>query len=372
MALGGAEVLVNDFVRATREGTSHSIACLDAVGPLGEALVRDGVRVERLHRSPGVDVGVVTRLRALLAETRPDVVCAHQYTPWSYAAMAVSLLRPRPALVFVEHGRHHPDTRRPKRVLANRALFVHLTQRVLAVCGYVKSLLVENEGIAADRISVVYNGVDPARFDLSCVQPDEALRLRASLGFEARHKVVVCVARLHPVKDHPTLVRGFASAAAHEPEARLLIVGAGEATPLLALATELGVRERVVCAGARSDIATVYAASDVFSMASRSEGTSVTLLEAMLMERPVAVTDVGGNPEVVLRGVTGLLSPRADSDALATSLRALLADPMRRTAMGRAGRARVIERFTQARMHAGWLGALEDAARIRQTRPWER
>ena len=364
MAFGGAEVLVHDFLRATRGDTWQAVACLDAVGPLGESLRADGVRVDSLGRREGFDHRMVVRLRALLQSERPDVVCAHQYTPWSYAAMAVASAQPRPALCFVEHGRHYPDAPRPKRIVANRGAFLHVTGRVLAVCCYIKRLLVENEGIPASRIDVVYNGVDPSRFD-PAAQGDARERLRAELGLRPDQPVAACVARLHPVKDHPTLVRGFAHAAKRVRDAHLLVVGAGDTAPLRSLAAELGVAERVTFTGARRDIPAVYAATDVFAMASLSEGTSVTLLESMLLERPAAVTDVGGNPEIVERNVTGLLSPRGDAEALGASLAALLSDRERSARMGQRGRTRVLDRFTQQRMHASWLGAFSDLMAMR-------
>jgi glycosyltransferase involved in cell wall biosynthesis len=364
MAFGGAEVLVHDFLRATRGDTWQAVACLDAVGPLGESLRSDGVRVDALGRREGFDPRMALRLRSLIEQERPDVVCAHQYTPWSYAAMAVATARVRPALTFIEHGRHYPDQRRPKRVVANRAAFLRVTGRVLAVCSYIKGLLVENEGIPASCIDVVYNGVDPTRFD-PAAQGDARERLRAELGLRPGQPVAACVARLHPVKDHPTLVRGFAHAVKRVPDAHLLVVGAGDTTALRGLAGELGVADHITFTGARRDIPAVYAAADVFTMASLSEGTSVTLLESMLLERPAAVTDVGGNPEIVERHVTGLLSPRGDAEALGDSLATLLADRERAAKMGTRGRARVLERFTQQRMHAAWLGAFNDLVAMR-------
>jgi glycosyltransferase involved in cell wall biosynthesis len=119
----------------------------------------------------------------------------------------------------------------------------------------------------------------------------------------------------------------------------------------------------VVFAGVRRDIPRVYAASDVFAMSSLSEGTSVTLLESMLMRRASVVTDVGGNPEIVERDGTGQLTPRGDHAAMGDALASLLLDPARREAMGQRGRARVLARFTQRQMHDAWLGAFADAAR---------
>jgi len=157
-------------------------------------------------------------------------------------------------------------------------------------------------------------------------------------------------------------VRAFADVARADEHATLLLVGGGDDVPLRALAGELGITDRVVFAGVRRDIPRVYAASDVFAMSSLSEGTSVTLLESMLMRRPSVVTDVGGNPEIVDRDVTGLLTPRGDHAAMGAALTRLLADPTRREAMGARGRERVLARFTQRQMHEAWLGAFADAA----------
>jgi glycosyltransferase involved in cell wall biosynthesis len=363
MSFGGAEVLVHDFLKATRDAASQSIVCLDGIGPLGETLRADGVRVDVLGRREGLQPGVALAMRRVLAETRPDVVVAHQYTPYSYAAMAAPTLRPRPALVFIEHGRHYPDARRPKRVLANRGVFLHYTEAVIAVCGYIKRLLVANEGIPPDRVRVVYNGVDPARFEPDALPDDTRAALRAELAIPQDAHVVACVARFHPVKDHPTLIRAFARAAPRDPKALLLLVGGGDDAKLRALVDELGIAPRVVFAGVRRDIPRVYAASDVFAMSSLSEGTSVTLLESMLMRRASVVTDVGGNPEIVERDGTGLLTPRGDHAAMGEALASLLLDPARREAMGQRGRARVLARFTQRQMHDAWLGAFADAAR---------
>lgn len=99
------------------------------------------------------------------------------------------------------------------------------------------------------------------------------------------------------------------------PNARLVLVGGGDDAPLRALAAELGITDRVTFTGVRKDIPEIYAASDLFSMSSLSEGTSVTLLESMLSRRACVVTDVGGNPEIVDRGETGLLVPRGDARA---------------------------------------------------------
>ena len=361
MAVAGAEVLVHDFLSRADSGVDQRVVTLDEVGALGEALRRRGVAVECVGRQPGVDAGLPFRLARAIAVHQPDVIHAHQYTPYFYSALAVRLSRRPPALIFTEHGRHVPDHRRPKRVAFNRIASVWTT-RVTAVCAYVKRLLVANEGIGADRIDVIYNGVDPTRFAVE----HDGHAVRAALDLAPGDRVVTCVARFHPVKDHATLIRGFAHAASHVPEARLLLVGDGALErELHELCATLGIVSRVRFAGVRSDIPAVLAASDVFAMTSLSEGTSVTLLEAMLSKRPAVVTNVGGNPEIVEDGRTGKLVARGDDSATGEALIGLLRSESLRSALGEAGRARALEHFTQSTMHRAWLQLYRDAVATR-------
>ena len=115
-------------------------------------------------------------------------------------------------------------------------------------------------------------------------------------------------------------------------------------------------------AGVRKDIPEVLAASDVFAMTSLSEGTSVTLLEAMLSRRPAVVTDVGGNPEIVENGHTGLLVPSRDAEATGAAITRMLGNNGLRASFGEAGRARVLANFTQDRMHRAWSNLYTDSA----------
>jgi glycosyltransferase involved in cell wall biosynthesis len=215
---------------------------------------------------------------------------------------------------------------------------------------FVQQALTANEGIAEGRIKVIYNGIDPDAFPPS----DAASRAQARelIGVGENTPLVMQVARFHPVKDHETSVRAFARVVEAMPEAQLCLVGDGqERAATEALAAELGIHDHVLFLGTRSDVDKLIPAADVFVLSSLSEGVSVTLLEAMATGLPIAATGVGGNPEVVEHGMTGLLSPRGDDRALAANLVTLLQDPAQRQAFGRAGRARLLDMFTQERMH---------------------
>jgi glycosyltransferase involved in cell wall biosynthesis len=359
MAIAGAEVLVRDFVLHSRPG-SQAIVTLDAIGPLGESLRAEGVHVECVGRRPGIDLGLPVRLAAAVRRLDADVVHAHQYTPYFYSALATRLSVRRPALVFTEHGRHVPDHRRPKRVAFNRVA-LGWTDRVTAVCAYVKRLLVANEGIGPDRVDVIYNGVDASRFSRAI----DRGAVRRKLGYGPDERVVVCVARFHAVKDHPTLLRGFARAYGHDKRARLLLVGSGDGeTSLRALARETGVGDVVRFAGVRDDVPDVLAGADLFAMTSLSEGTSVTILEAMLARMAAVVTDTGGNPEIVEHERTGLLVPVGDDRAVGDAIARLLGDPARAQRLGEAARERALAAFSQERMHEAWWNVHADAAHV--------
>jgi glycosyltransferase involved in cell wall biosynthesis len=155
------------------------------------------------------------------------------------------------------------------------------------------------------------------------------------------------IARFHPVKDHATLLRAFARVAAQCPDVDLLLVGdgslRGEIEAMLARSASEGSRVRLL--GIRPDVPEILQAVDLFALSSVCEAASLTLLEAMAAGRPVVVTDVGGNPEIVRQGIDGLLTPRGDDAAMARAMLRLLNDPDEAKRMGASGRERIRQRY---------------------------
>ncbi|MCC7191297.1 MAG: glycosyltransferase [Phycisphaeraceae bacterium] len=360
----GAEVLAADLARRLRGQFRFVFFCLDSVGPMGELLRSEGFDVFDLARKPGIDRAVGRRMRAMAKEHRVALFHAHQYTPFFYAALSRGLLSSRAdaPILFTEHGRHYPDHRSWKRVLANRFL-LRRHDRVTAVGQFVKTALVNNEGIPAPRIEVVRNGIDPALFE--AVSPTVRREVRAELGIRDNQPVVLQVARFHPVKDHATALRAMAETLKSLPDALFILAGDGELRSALeAQAAQLGIASSVRFLGVRRDVPRLMAAADVFILSSLSEGISVTLLEAMGCELPIAATDVGGNGEVVADHQTGLLSPRSDATKLSANLVTLLRDSELRRRMGSAGRKRLLEHFTQAQMHARYASIYSEMTAV--------
>jgi glycosyltransferase involved in cell wall biosynthesis len=341
MNVAGAEVLVAETIRRLGSRIAPVIFCLDEVGTLGTRLRAEGVDVVAFHRRPGLDLGVSWRMAGEIRARRLDVIHAHQYTPFFYASLAARLSGARPRVIFTEHGRHFPDVVSAKRRILNRLLFERLADEVNAVCEFSARSLREKDGFARRPVEVIPNGVDLPRY--AAVDPAEA---RARVGLDPARRYIATIARFHSVKDHRTLLRGFADVAAAQADVDLLLVGDGVLRgDLEQLAADLGVRDRVRFMGVRNDVADILRASDVFALTSVSEAASITLLEAMASELPVVVTAVGGNPEIVRDGTDGLLVPRGDAQAVAQALFRILGDPASALAMGRAGAERVRNRF---------------------------
>jgi L-malate glycosyltransferase len=342
MPVAGAEVLVAETIRGLAAHVHPTVFCLDAVGPLGERLRAEGVAVVCLGRRPGRDWRVAWRMAREVRARGIEVLHAHQYSPFFYAALARLLSGRSPRVILTEHGRRYPDVISPLRRFANRLFFDRLADAVNAVCAFSARSLSRIDGFSGERIEVIENGIEVSRYGPS----SERGALRQRLGLDPARRYVANIARFHPVKDQAMLLRGFRDVAAARPDVDLLLVGDGPLRPdLEGLVRGLGIEARVRFLGVRLDVPDILRAIEVFALTSLSEAASLALLEAMASAVPAVVTDVGGNPEMVRHGAEGLLVPRGDAAATAAALLRLLDNPAEAAAMGAAGRARVLERY---------------------------
>jgi glycosyltransferase involved in cell wall biosynthesis len=221
----------------------------------------------------------------------------------------------------------------------------------------VKQALIDNEGIAAARIDVIYNGVRMSDF-----RADDGLRqqVRSELGISPQAPVAILVARLDHLKDHATAVRTAQRVRERFPEFRLVLAGDGPERPKIE--AEIAARNLAGCVqllGMRTDVRRLLAAADVFLLTSISEGIPVTLIEAMGAALPVVSTAVGGVSEVVVPEQTGLLAPSGDDTGLAAALCRVFADQAAARRFGAAGRVRAAELFSEEGMHAGYATVFE-------------
>jgi glycosyltransferase involved in cell wall biosynthesis len=214
---------------------------------------------------------------------------------------------------------------------------------VIANAHAVKEYVARCYGIAPRKIRVIHNGVSVERVDRAAAHVG-AQSVR-SLG-PADAKTVAMVASLTRKKDHGTFLAAASMVSARAPGTRFLAVGDGPLrAALVETANDLGMDGPAVFVGESSDTAGILAGVDVSVLTSVKEGCSNVILESMAAGRPVVVTDVGGNAELVEDGVTGYVVPAGDPEAVARRILDLLGDDDLREAMGRAGRQRVVEEF---------------------------
>jgi glycosyltransferase involved in cell wall biosynthesis len=228
---------------------------------------------------------------------------------------------------------------------ALQKLVCRAADHVLVNAAAVKAVLV-GHGYDASRISVIPNGIDSARFR----EPEGPSGVRRELGLPERAPLVVVVSRLNRLKGIEYFLEAAALLASGFPEARYLIVGDSISqayrSELEARAAALGLGQRVRFTGFRRDVPDLLSEASVSVLPSLSEGLSNVVLETMAAGVPVVATSVGGTPEMVEDGVTGLLVEPRDPRALAQAIGSMLADPARGRAIGKAGRQWVAERFS--------------------------
>lgn len=356
--IGGTELnAVRTAERLVDEGHSVEVASLGRHPDLVERYERAGAPVH-VFSMPGLASATAIRqglrLRSLLEKREPDVFHAHDIygnlfgVPWARAARVPVVLASR---------RWWKKELRPGHALANRVVSL-LAHAVLANSSRVAEVA-RRDGGARTRIAMVPNYVDEAAFrDL-----DPAVRrgLMDDLDIPADRTIIGCVANLRPVKGHDTLLQGVERLIDSGHDTHLVLVGDGECrVALVRQARALGLRERVSFAGRRPHQPNLHHLFEISTLTSTDEAFSNSVLEGMAAGNPVVATRVGGTPDAVVHGQTGLLVPPADPSALAEALGRLLTDADLARRMGEAGRTRVREKFSPEVALTGLTDLYED------------
>jgi glycosyltransferase involved in cell wall biosynthesis len=291
---------------------------------------------------------------SLVRRVRPDVVNSHSSAD-SWAVALAGRMGPRPrALVRSRHISAGVAPGPLHRFLYGQADHLITTgetiRRDLAASGLVP----------LERSTSIPTGVDPDRFAPNAAGRTEA---RRKLGLDGTGPVIGVVAYLRPDKGHQVLLRAMPEIVRQQPDCVLLVVGDGSQRSVLeSMTVDYGLEARVRFLGAREDIPAVLCALDVFCLPSiRNEGVPQSVLQASAAGLPVVSTAVGGIPEAVIEGKTGIVVPPGDARSLAEALAALLADPECRDRMGHAGRRHVKDVFSLREMLDRTESAYEEA-----------
>jgi glycosyltransferase involved in cell wall biosynthesis len=311
----------------------------------------EGLRFIGFSPRSEFDVQAGWQLARVLSDLQPDVIHAHD--PMAVALTAVALqMKPRLA--------------RAPLVVASRRVDFHLKRHAFSKWKYrhvnvfiaASSLIaqvLQQDGITADRVEVVHDGVNIAFIDK---QP--RVDAHAELWLPSGAPLIGNVAALAPHKGQRYLVSAAAIVVREIPDARFLIVGEGELREAIERQIrELGLDRHVFATGFRHDALGLMKSFDIFAMSSLTEGLGSAVLEAMACERPTVATRAGGIPEIVRDGETGFLVPPHDERAMAEAILGLLRDPGLRSRFATAGRARVVAEFSVEKLVAGTAAVYE-------------
>jgi len=315
------------------------------LGRLGDGLALRRVPALGREISPIDDLRALATITKIAREFRPHIVHTHLAKAGTIGRVAARLAG-APAVVHTYHGtvfRGYFGGLKSRAVIGVEQTLSHITTRIVAITPSQRSHLIEL-GIGDKRKVVeIPLGLDLAPF----LQPMDRAQARSHLGLEPEARVVAIVARLVPVKNVSLFLRAMTAVRSGS----ALIVGDGVLrSQLESEAAALGIANRCRFVGWQSDIRAVYAAADVVALTSNSEGSPVSIIEAMAAGRPVVSTAVGGVPDVIHHGVDGVLVPAGDVDALANAIRLLLADPLRRDQLGAAARRKVYPKYDASRL----------------------
>ena len=336
---GGMERVVGEIARRIDPSRFEShVLALGYIGHFGEDL--DGfatVHVANPMRRWSMLYPDV--LAEQLSRIAPDVIHMHSGV-WYKTSRAASLAGV-PYQIYTDHGRQNPDPWLNKAIDRRASMATDVIVCVSEPLGRHLAKIVTDPS----RIRVIPNGVDTDRY----VPKRDDGAFRAELGIAGDVPVVGSIGRLEAVKGYEVLVAAFARLRAGFSDTAgpvLVIVGDGSQRALLERsAAALGISDSVRFMGWRSDIESVSRAFTVFAMSSHSEGTSVSLLEAMSSGLCPVVTDVGGNAAVLGPDLRHRLVPPADPQALASALSAALLDCHARECDSQIARDRIVEHF---------------------------
>jgi glycosyltransferase involved in cell wall biosynthesis len=342
--VGGAESHLLSITRElVRRGWKVSVYALEKGGPLQRGFEESGATI---LSSPKASLAhfaqAAWHLLWTMIKHRPAI--AHSFLPLAYLIAAPSALLARIPVRIMSRRSYQADMW----WLSSVERLLHKT--MTAILGNSLSVVrqLRDEGVPSRKLGLIYNGIDIARSRDSGSRP----ATRAAIGLTEATLTFVIVANLIPYKGHRDLIEALRQCRAQLPEPwRLLIVGRddGIAVALRAQAAEAGIAGNVSFLGPRQDVPDLLKACDIGLLCSHQEGFSNAILEGMAASLPMIVTDVGGNAEAVLDGMTGIVVPAHDPARLAKAIACLANNATMRSDLGAAARLRVEEYFSLER-----------------------
>lgn len=375
LGVGGLENgLVNLINRMPPDQYRHVIICLKNSTDFSNRLRREDVSIYELNKNDGQDWFSFVEMYRLLRRIKPDIVHTRNLAAIEYQVPALLA-----GAKFRVHGEHGWDTFDPcgenKKYRWLRRLLSLIIHRFIPLSQHLQNYLLNNVKIPGKKISRICNGVDTDMFT-----PRSGVRMPlrdCPFVLKDGDLLIGTVGRMHGVKDQLTLVKAFIELLERHAECidsvRLVMVGEGplkdEALKLLA---EKKLDGYAWLPGQRDDVADIMRSFDVFVLPSQAEGISNTILEAMASGLPVIATNVGGNPELVVHGQTGLLTEKQNPIQMADYLYEYVASQPMRLLHGKNGRQRVLTEFSMHEMIARYCEVYDSSINPEITRSYLR
>ena len=317
LEMGGVErTLTSILPRLDKAKYKIYVCCLFRRDKLANDIESLGIPIIKFKMRARLDfdgryIGGIVRLAALIRRMKIDIVHTHLYKA-NLAGRIAAKLAGVPVIIANEHS---VDSWKNFFQRLNDRVLAGITNKIIVVSNAVRDFYVNKIGIPEDKIITIYNGVDIPKFQTYV----NANKKKEEFGIKSDEKVITTIGRLNQEKGHYYFLKAAQIIGKKKTNVKFLIVGDGPLENLLkSMSNDLEIAKNVIFAGLRHDIPQILAISDVSVSASLREGFSITILESMAAGKPVVVTDVGGNSEVVKHGETGFIIPPQSPEALAS------------------------------------------------------
>jgi glycosyltransferase involved in cell wall biosynthesis len=349
--IGGVQQQLLSLLKAyNRERFNPIFCCLGPKQEMGKEIEGIGIEFISLNklRYNRFSPGIVLELHRLMKIKQIHVVRTHRYRSNLYGRLA-AFSSGVPVIIASVHDNYRTD-KRPNRRIMNRILS-KITDKIVAVSEDVKEDIIRYDRIDPSKLQVIPNGIDVERFN-----PEKnTSNIRKEFPLEEDDIVIGFIGRIVPAKGLEYLLNALPYLKEEFKSIKLLIIGEGSLVEKLKeKAKKNNIFDNILFTGVRRDIPEILASIDIFVMPSTAEGLPNSLLEAMAMGKPVVATEVGGIPELIKNGRSGLLVPPRNPEALATAIKDLITNDQLAAKMGQAARNFVLNNYSIVEIAQKW------------------